>query len=376
MNSIKFLLLLLPAFIIFLSTGTYSQSAFPDEPERTSPLKDKNTKSAVYELQDTFHKIYELYKDTVVFISTERTVKVRYANPFMDDPFFRQFFGQPGKQKETERKQQGLGSGFIVSSDGYICTNNHVIANMDSVNVIINNKKYKARVVGSDELTDIALLKIEDKGRFKPAYFADSEKVKIGDMAVAIGNPFGLDKTYTFGIISAIGRKDLDPLGNSHIQTDASINQGNSGGPLINMNGEVIGVNRMIFSQTGGNLGIGFAISINTVRETLAQLKAYGKVKRGYLGVGVDSVTPEIAKQLGLSKPEGAIVAKIEKGTPADIAGIQEKDVIIAVDGKDIRDYRDLIASVNKKIGDTVEVTVWRNGQKQKFRIKVAERPK
>ncbi|MBN1497387.1 MAG: trypsin-like peptidase domain-containing protein [Spirochaetes bacterium] len=350
-------------------------SGFLDETGRESPLIRENRDSPVYELQNTFQKIYENYKNSVVFISTEKTVKTRYNDPFMDDPFFREFFGRRGAVPET-RKQKGLGTGFVITSDGYICTNHHVVSNMDSVTVRINNKDYKATLVGSDQLTDIALLKITDAGKFTPVYFGDSDRVKIGDMVVAIGNPFGLDKTITTGIISATGRHVYNDAGVSHIQTDASINPGNSGGPLINLNGEVIGMNRMIYSSTGGSLGIGFAIPINTVKETLVQLQKHGKVRRGYIGVQISPLTPEFAGELGLAKPEGALVGAVEKNGPAERAGVRVRDVILRAGGGRIRDYTDLVSIVGKTpIGKNIQLTVWRDKAEVNMWVTVKERP-
>ncbi len=352
-----------------------ADSGFPGETGRESPLRQENRNSPVYELQNTFQKVYEQYKNSVVFISTEKTVQPRYRDPFMDDPFFREFFGKRGVQPEAQ-KQKGLGTGFVITSDGYICTNHHVVSNMDSVTVRINNKDYKATLVGSDQLTDIALLKITATGKFTPVYFGNSDRVKIGDMVVAIGNPFGLDKTITTGIISATGRHVYNDTGVSHIQTDASINPGNSGGPLINLDGEVIGMNRMIYSSTGGSLGIGFAIPINTVKETLGQLQKYGKVKRGYIGVQISPLTPEFAKELGLKKPEGALVGAVEKDGPADMAGVRVRDVILRVGGKAIQDYTDLVSFVGKmEIGKNLQVTVWREKAEVNLWVTVKERP-
>ena len=351
-----------------------ARGGFLDETERSSPLKGEQRRS-VMELQKTYHSIYEQYRDSVVYISTTKTVKVR-QNPLLNDPFFREFFGIPEGEMPQERKRQGLGTGFILSSDGYIVTNHHVIADMDSVRVMIGEKEFDARVIGSDRLTDIALIKVEGEKKFRPVHFGDSDSVTIGDIVVAIGNPFGLDRTYTSGIVSAIARKEIDHVGVPHIQTDASINPGNSGGPLINIHGEVIGVNRMIYSRTGGNLGIGFAIPINTVKDTLIQLKEHGKVRRGYIGVYIAPLTEEAAGKLGLSEPKGALIGRVQDGGPAQRAGIRQGDVILAIDGKKIEDYRDLLQTVSrKKIGSTSKFTVWRDGRTINLRVRITERP-
>ena len=353
-----------------------ARSSFLAEADEPSPLKTKDRNTAVHQMQKAFQDIYELYKDSVVFISTEKTIKVRYNNPFSDDPFFRQFFGVPQQGTPRTRKAHGLGTGFILSSDGYICTNYHVIADMDSVTVKVNDSEYKAKVIGSDKLIDVALLKIEGNGKFKPVHLGNSDNLRVGDMVVAIGNPFGLDRTFTSGIVSATGRTAVDEIGNSHIQTDASINQGNSGGPLINIDGEVVGVNRAILSGSGGNVGIGFSIPINTVKAALVDLKEHGKIKRGYIGVQISPLTEEFAKELGLKNIEGALVGGVEEDGPADRGGLQIKDVIVAVNGNPVKDYRDLVNIISKSgIGKTVKITVWRDSRKMNLWVTVKERP-
>lgn len=365
--------LMLIGSVIFLSC-MLANGNFLDSTARPSPLKNKADKS-VYELQKTINQVYDLYKDSVVYISTEKTVKMRYRHPFMDDPFFRDFFGRMPNMPDT-MKQKWLGTGFIISENGYICTNHHVIANMDTVTVKVQNREYKAKIIGSDPLSDIALLKIDGNGDFQPVYFGDSDKVKIGDIALAIGNPFGLDRTITWGIISATGRDTVDAMGNAHIQTDASINPGNSGGPLINLDGEVVGVNRMIYSQSGGNLGIGFAIPINKAREVLISLKEHGKIRRSYLGVEISPLTEEFAKQLGLPNNDGALVGNVIQGSPADRAGIRIEDVILKVDTVKITDYRDLFHAISKiPQGKTVKLSVWRDRTEKNFWATVRERP-
>jgi S1-C subfamily serine protease len=234
-----------------------------------TPVKDEIGAAKAFEIQSVFRKIFDMNKDSVVFITTEQFIKPK--NPFFDDSIIREFFGRGGESRV--QKRTGLGTGFILSEDGYICTNHHVINGVDKIIVSINDKNYEAKIIGFDERTDIGLLKIEPESKLAPVFFGDSNKVEVGDWAIAIGNPFGLDKTFTIGVISAIGRRDVDDMGGSHIQTDASINPGNSGGPLINIYGEVIGINRMIYSQTGGYMGIGFAIPINTAKSILGQLQ-------------------------------------------------------------------------------------------------------
>ncbi len=336
-----------------------------------SPLRREGLTSGVGEIQTVFGRIYELYKDRVVFITTEQTVKM--SSPFMDDPFFREFFGDGGAPMVQRRR--GFGTGFILSEDGYVCTNHHVIAGVDTVTVKIDSRIFKASVVGSDERTDIALLKIETKHKLKPVFLGDSDTVKVGDWAIAIGNPFGLDRTFTVGVVSAINRKDLDIMGGPHIQTDASINPGNSGGPLINIYGEVIGINRLIYSGSGGNVGIGFSIPVNTVKTILEQLKLHRKVVRGFIGVNLAPVTPDIASRIGLASAEGALVTGVIGGGPAEAAGLAAGDVILLINDRKISNMRDLMTAVGgSPVGSSIKVTVWRRGGKMNVYVKIAER--
>lgn len=360
--------------IAFISAELMGESAFLSETENRSPLK-KSESSVVHELQNTFHDIYSQYKDSVVFISTEKTLNSKGYNPFMDDPVFREFFGLKENAPKA-RKARGLGTGFIISSDGYICTNHHVVQNVDTVTVTVADKSYEAEIIGSDIVTDIALLKIKGKGSFKPVYFGNSDTVKVGDFVLAIGNPFGLDKTFTQGVVSGTGRRQLDESGNSHIQTDAAINQGNSGGPLINLDGEVIGVNRAIYSSSGGNIGIGFAIPVNNAKDTLIELKKYGKVKRGYIGVGMSPLTPDLAAKNGLKDNQGVFIGNVIKDSPAALAGIQDGDIILMIDDKPVKDGSALIQAVNsRKIGSTIKVTLWRKNSSKDVSVTIKERP-
>ncbi len=347
-------------------TGVFGNS-------NSSPLKSSGKTVKAEEIQNTFREIFKLYRESVVFITTEQLVRVP-SNPYFSDPFLREFFGRRGGSRV--QKRSGLGTGFVISKDGYICTNYHVISGVDKVTVKINDRNYEAAVIGSDERTDIALIKIHSKADLKPAYFGNSDNVMVGDWAVAIGNPFGLDRTFTVGVISAIGRNDVDMMGGSHIQTDASINPGNSGGPLINIYGEVIGINRMIYSKSGGYMGIGFAIPINTAHSILNQLKKHGKVKRGYFGITIIELNEQYAKQLGLDSTDGTLVGEIISGSPADKGGLRVGDVILKLDGKSIKGYRDLLNKIGEtEIGKTVKVSVWRDRRIVNLRVKVTERP-
>ena len=339
-----------------------------------SPLKSSSEAAKAFEIQKTFRDIYSLYEDRVVFISTEQTVRMR-PNPFLDDPFFRQFFGVPNQQRQMQRKRTGLGTGFVLSEDGYICTNHHVIAGVDKVTVKVGGNSYVAQIVGYDQQTDLALLKVN--ARLKPVFIGNSDEVKVGDWAIAIGNPFGLDKTFTVGVVSATARRDVDMMGGSqsHIQTDASINPGNSGGPLINIRGEVVGINRMIYSQSGGYMGIGFAIPVNTAKAVLEQLKKHRKIKRGFIGVQVGPVTGEVAASLGLNTVEGALVGDVVEGSPAARGGVQPGDVVMSVNGERIKSYQGLIDAVGAApVGSTIKMTVWRQKSTVNLFITVVER--
>lgn len=280
------------------------------------------------------------------------------GGPFgQDDPsneFWRRFFGAPSQPGPY--RQKSLGSGFIIDRDGSILTNNHVVENAQKIVVkLADGQEYEAKVVGRDPKTDIAVIKINAKGNLPVAGLGDSDRLEVGEWVMAIGNPFGLDNTVTSGIVSAKGRQIGQGPYDNFIQTDASINPGNSGGPLINLNGEVVGINTAIFSRTGGNIGIGFAIPTNLVQELLPQLKGNGKVTRGYLGVAIQKVTPEIAESLGMNRARGALVADVSKDGPAEKAGVAVGDVILEFDGREVTGSTDLPilvarTAVNKKV--------------------------
>jgi serine protease Do len=261
-----------------------------------------------------------------------------------DDPFsefWKKFFGNP--LPRGPQRQKSLGSGFIIDRDGFILTNNHVVENAERIVVKLSDgREFDAKVVGRDSKTDIAVIKINDKGNLPVASLGDSDKVEVGEWTMAIGNPFGLDNTVTAGIVSAKDRHIGAGPYDNFIQTDASINPGNSGGPLINLRGEVVGINTAIFSRTGGNIGIGFAIPINLAKELVPQLKSKGKVTRGWLGVVIQKVTPDLAESLGLDQARGALVANVAKDGPAERAGVKVGDVIVEFDGKEVRDSNEL----------------------------------
>ena len=298
----------------------------------------------------------------VVNIASKTHVAVR--NPYFDDPVFRQFFGIPSTPRE--RVQQSLGSGVIVdAAKGYVLTNNHVVAGADDIEVTIAaGTTVKAKVLGTDPDTDLAVLQIP-ADHLTALPVADSSKLRVGDFVVAIGEPFGLGQTVTSGIVSALGRSGLRSSGyQNYIQTDASINPGNSGGPLVDLRGELVGINSMIYSPSGGNVGIGFAIPSNLAMGVMRQLIATGHVKRGVLGVETQDVTPQIANMLALKDTHGAVVTRVRAGTPAETAGLRPGDVIVSLDGKpvtgdqDLRNIEGLTAT-----GATVSVGVLRDGK-------------
>ncbi len=329
----------------------------------------------------------------VVNISTKQRIQVQQQteNPFAGTPFgdfFGQFGGGSGDGKPVTREATSLGSGFIISPDGYIVTNNHVISGgaqagrsgsavVSEITVTLpDRKEYKATVVGRDMASDLALLKI-DARNLPFVEFGDSTRTRVGDWVIAIGNPFGLGGTVTSGIVSALHRNiGMGGAYDRYIQTDASINQGNSGGPMFDLNGNVIGINTAIFSPTGGNIGIGFAIPAEEARPVIEALKKGGAVKRGYLGVGIQPMTDEIAGALGLPKNVGEIVARVEPGKGAARAGIRQGDVIVKVDGREVTPDNTLSYIVaNTAIGSTVPIELIRDGRRLTVNATVGERP-
>ena len=329
----------------------------------------------------SFSKLVKEARESVVNISTVKTIKGRglIPSPFggpsgPGDPF-RDFFDRfsPG-QRPKDFKQKSLGSGFIIDKEGFILTNNHVVEKTDEILVkLADETEFKAKLIGRDPKTDLALIRIKPDRPLKPLPLGDSDKLNVGDWVVAIGNPFGLGSTVTAGIVSAKYRHIGAGAYDNFIQTDASINPGNSGGPLLNTSGEAIGINTAIFSQTGGSIGIGFAIPINMAKDLLPQLKK-GKVVRGWLGVMIQRITPGLKDKLNLKSENGALVADVTPGGPADKAGIKRGDVIISFDGKDIKETKDLPYIVGSTpVGKTVIVEVIQKRKKKSFQIKVGE---
>ena len=329
------------------------------------------------ELPD-FADLVERHGAEVVNISTTSAVKAESGvapNIPEDDPmfdFFRRYIPQPIPKGEG----QSLGSGFIIGADGYIMTNAHVVAAADEITVTLNDKReFKAKVIGSDKRTDVALIKIEATGLSKVA-LGDPNRLRVGDWVLAIGSPFGFDNSVTAGIVSAKGRSLPQENYVPFIQTDVAINPGNSGGPLYNLNGEVIGINSQIYSRTGGFMGLSFAIPIDVAMDISNQLRAVGKVTRGWLGVVIQEVTKELADSFGLPKVQGALVANVEKGGPAEKAGLEPSDIILKFDNKDVKTSTDLPRLVGAvKPGSRVNVQVWRKGATKDLAVAVGELP-
>ena len=322
-----------------------------------------------------FSDIAEKNKLAVVNISTVTKAKriprqfnqrgFQQGDPFNDlfNDFFERFYGIP----QRSMPKQSLGTGFIIDSKGYIITNNHVVENADEISVSLSDEReYKAKLVGTDPKTDIALIRIITKDKLPFVKLGDSEKLKVGEWVMAIGNPFGLNNTVTVGVVSAKGRVIGSGPYDNYIQTDASINPGNSGGPLFNTQGEVIGINSAIFTggAGAGNIGIGFAIPINMAKQIVNDLKENGRVTRGYLGVMIQKVTKEIAEPLGMLSPKGALVAEVVKNSPAEKAGIKRGDIIVAINGKTVKSVDELPRLVAKvKPGSKSRVTIFRHGK-------------
>ena len=303
----------------------------------------------------------------VVNIATRGTIHEKGPqNPLLDDPFFRRFFDVPQDSGPRDRPFQSAGSGVIFDAkSGYIVTNAHVVENASEITVTLQDgRDLKADVVGSDEPSDVAVLKVKSDGLIQIS-LGDSSRVEVGDFAVAIGNPFGLAHTVTSGIISGLSRSGINPDGyEDFIQTDASINPGNSGGALVNLRGELIGINTAILSRSGGNIGIGFAIPVNMAHSVMDQLIKYGSVKRGLLGVSMYTVTPDIAKSLGLKNSEGALVSQVVDGSPAQKAGIHTGDVIVSVNNQPVKSNGELRNAIGLlRVGDKVEVGLLREGK-------------
>ncbi len=340
---------------------------------------------AVRELPD-FTRLVDEQGNAVVNISTTQAVRRSGAVPQvpgMEDEevleFFRRFIPRqqpgPGQGPGPRSESRSLGSGFIVSADGYILTNAHVVEGADEINVRFTDKReFKAKVIGADRRTDIAVIKIDTTAPLPAVKFGDPTKLKVGEWVVAIGAPFGFENTVTAGIVSAKGRSLPQENFVPFIQTDVAINPGNSGGPLFNMRGEVVGINSQIYSRTGGFMGLSFAIPIDVALDIQKQLREKGRVARGRIGVVIQEVTRDLATSFGLDRPRGALVNSVEKGSPADKAGVEATDIIVSFDGKQVEASSDLPRIVGAtRPGSQSSLEVWRKGKTQKLSITVAE---
>jgi len=324
-----------------------------------------------------FTGLVEKQGPAVVNVSTTQIIRNAQGFPNIpeNDPFY-EFFRRFAPQMPREQESQSLGSGFIISTDGYIMTNAHVVDSADKITVRLTDKReFSAKVIGADKRTDVALLKIEATGLPKVTV-GDPDKLKVGEWVVAIGSPFGFDSSVTAGIVSAKGRSLPQENFVPFIQTDVAVNPGNSGGPLFNMNGEVVGINSQIYTRSGGSMGLSFAIPIDVATQVTNQLRASGKVTRGRIGVMIQELTRELAESFGLSKPVGALISNVEKDGPADKAGIEASDVILKFDGKPVDSSGDLPRIVAAtKPGSKVVIELWRKGETRRITVEVAEMP-
>ena len=386
--TIKNLLVLSTLALFFIAVGIFvaSNLNLPGETEAEigegqSPFRD----SFLYGQHSPFATIAERVKPAVVNISAESVRESPYHQFFpYDDEFFRRFFGIPPERFRRPQKSRSLGSGFVVTEDGYIVTNNHVVRDADKITVKLSDKsQFRAEWVRTDPETDLAVLKVEAEYRLPTVELGDSDSIRVGDWAMAIGNPFpelGLDRTVTVGVISALGRKGFSfgaesPSYQDYIQTDASINPGNSGGPLVGISGQVIGINSAIISPSGGNIGIGFAIPINLAKPVIEQLISSGTVARGYLGIMPQQIDKDMAEALNLSTTEGVLVSEVTEDSPAEKAGFKVGDVILKFAGSrvaDLTQFRLLVAS--KKPGEQVEVEVLRDKKAKALKVKLGDR--
>ncbi|HHS50196.1 MAG TPA: DegQ family serine endoprotease [candidate division Zixibacteria bacterium] len=329
-----------------------------------------------------FADIAEEIMPTVVTVYSEQVIRIRRPSFGFDDEFFRRFFGLPDSPRDREPqydefRQQGLGSGVIVTTDGYILTNNHVIANADDIRVKAGDRTFDAEVVGTDIKTDLAVLKIEPDGPLSAIKLGDSDKIRIGEWVLAVGHPFNLDHTVTAGILSAKGRNRVGITDyEDFLQTDAAINPGNSGGALVNMNGELIGINTAIATRTGSSAGVGFAIPSNMAKAVMDQLIEHGKVRRGYVGINIQDLTPELADAMGIDRTDGVIITHVVSGQAGDKAGLKASDLVISIDGRPVKtssELRNVIAS--NPPGTKISLEIIRDGRVRTIDIVLGDSP-
>ena len=372
-------LLLTITVVLFTSTACRraAEQLQPTPPVPASTSTPAPITGPVGPSTNSFADVVDRVAPAVVTIHSARRVRAPRQHPFFDDPRFREFFGLPRTPETQQRAVRGLGSGVIVSADGYILTNHHVIDGAEEITVeMTDDRTFSAKLVGSDPPSDLAVLKI-DQNNLPVVTMGDSDRARVGDMVLAIGNPLGLEQTVTAGIVSAKGRSTglSDGSFEDFIQTDAPINQGNSGGALINAGtGELIGINSQILSPTGGNIGIGFAIPVNMAKGVMDQLIRSGTVRRGSLGVTIQPLTPEAISRLGLQNARGALVNSVVPGGPAERAGVRAGDVITAVNGTAIQDPNALRNTIARTApGTEVTLTIWRNGREEQLRVRLGE---
>jgi serine protease Do len=371
------------AFLLVFSVGlarsqaqTSSQPALKTE---TAVVKQPTAANPIQSAADLSTAITKVAQETIpAVVHVEVTESQEVTNPFLpfqNDPFFHYFFNVPRMPRKFKREMRGLGTGMIMDSEGHILTNNHVVAGATEIQVLLSDgSSYKAKVVGTDPKTDLAVIQIKADKPLPHVTFGDSDKVQVGQWVVAIGQPRGLSNTVTQGIISAKHRTGImNPSSyQDYLQTDAAINPGNSGGPLLTLDGKVIGINAAIVSESGGFEGIGFAIPSDMAVHIASALIAHGKVERGWLGVSIQDLTPEMAKKFGLSSSKGALVAQVVKDSPADRAGLKRGDVLLSYRGNAIPDSSTLRNEVaGTPSGQEVKVTVWRDGKQQSFTVKI-----
>lgn len=371
MNSTKTRVFIVSALILTFAAAPYAIAA-----------KDENGISVLRQTGKAFTEVAKKVIPAVVSVKVEKSMPDNLQqynqSPFGDD-FFDHFFGPRfRKPMPRQRKQMGQGSGFIISNDGYILTNNHVVGGADKITITLNDsREFEAKLIGTDPSTDVAIIKIDGKD-LPIIELGDSDKLEIGEWAIAVGNPFGLNASVTVGVVSAKGRSELGITGRGgyedFIQTDAAINPGNSGGPLLNIDGKAVGLNTAIFSQSGGYMGIGFAIPINLAENVKDQLVKFGKVERGFIGIYMDQndITSELAELFGLKENHGVIITDVIPGSPAEEAGLKADDVIIELNGKKIKNYltfRNAIAML--KPGTKIKLKIFRDGKEENVKLKI-----
>ena len=386
--------LLASALVVGGGAALFEKDALAKAEAKVSPVRlvvDNTPVKRDKQMVTSFADIVKKVSPSVVMVKTTFKApefRQQFEAPFMDDPFFRRFFGDrfDGRGSDRERmrpmpmpKQQGLGSGVIVTKDGYILTNNHVVDNADEVTVQLaeSGDEFTAKVVGTDPKSDIAVLKIDAKDRSFPALTAaDSEQLLVGDVVLAVGNPFGIGQTVTMGIVSATGRATLGLEYEDFIQTDAAINMGNSGGALVDAEGRLVGINTAILSRSGGNQGIGFAVPTNLARYVMESIIENGRVVRGFMGVNIQDIDAGLAEKFELEDRDGALVAAVTPDSPADEAGLKPGDVILEFDGREVRDSRNLKLQVAQVApGKEVPVRISRDGDIKEFEVTLKEYP-